>query len=223
MPAGDAPQPTGADPRGRPRTHSPGAGRRPRAALRGLRGLRDRRAPRPRARGGGRRPAGGRPLLRGVRRPGGLRDARRGRAGHVLPDRLPRPELRAARHPRPRARSPPGAAAALLRQLPAGASTSPRRTTRFWTRRLAAAPSPRPSIRAPLHRPRGARPGTRAAWRRGRRRPRRRLSQEPPDGRLADRDLVARHPRPGHRRRIVASPTRWSSTRASRSRSTRRR
>ena len=88
-----------------------GAGDGHDADLRRLCRLRDRRAPRPGPRGGGRRAARRRPLLRGLRRAGRLRGARRGGARHVLPDRLPRPQLRAARHPRPRPRPAPGAAA----------------------------------------------------------------------------------------------------------------
>ena len=51
---------------------------------------------------------------RGVRRDG------RRRARHVLADRLPRPQLRAARDPRPGHRPPPGAPGDLLRALHPG-------------------------------------------------------------------------------------------------------
>ena len=72
--------------------------------------------------------------------------------GDVLADRLPRPELRAARDPRPRDRPPPGARADVLRELPpprlplpdrrpGPARAGPRRRRRAWTSRSSTATS----------------------------------------------------------------------------------
>ena len=106
----------------------------------GLRRLRQLRRARRRAGGQRRRAPRGRELLRDLRRRRAARGARAG-AGHLFPDRLPRPQLRAHGDPLARARPPPGAARRLLRPL------SPRRLARSApdARRRAPPPGAPPS------------------------------------------------------------------------------
>ncbi len=120
LPVARPPQPPRRDPRRGPRPDRDGPPRRLRADLHRLRRLRDGRPARAGAGRGRRRAPAGRPLLRGLRRVGRVRRAGRRRAGHVLADRLPRPQLRAARHPRARDRSSSGAPGDVLRPLHPG-------------------------------------------------------------------------------------------------------
>ena len=106
---------------------SAGARGRLRPRLRRLRRLRHGRPARPGHRRGGRRAARRRPLLRVLRDRRGVRPARRRGAGDVLPDRLPGPQLRPARHQRAWGSTGTRSCATVLRQLPASRLPRPDR------------------------------------------------------------------------------------------------
>ena len=219
LPLAGPPQPARADPGPGPRPHPRGPRRWLRADLHRVRRLRDRRPARPGDRRGGRRAAGRRPLLRVLRGAGDVRGDGRRRARDLLADRLPRPQLRAARDPRPRHRPPPGARADVLRELPpARLPLADRGRRRCWPWRAQPriASGSRSSTGTSAWaswqpRSRHSPPARRSTWRRDRRprvvvrRRRARssshsLPEETADG-DDDRDLVAGHPGPGHRPR----------------------
>ena len=98
--------------------------------LRRLCRLRHRRPARPGHRRGGRRAHRGRPLLRVLCDEPRVRAAARGRAGDLLPDRLPGAQVRSAGHHGSRPRPPSRAARPVLRQLPPARLPRPDRRPR---------------------------------------------------------------------------------------------
>ena len=116
LPAGGVAQPA--------RAHRAGGARGDARATRSLRrdprrlrGVRHRRCSSTRTRRGRYRAAAGRALLRILRHPAGVRAAVRGRAGHLLPHRLPPAALRAPGRALARARPPPRARRRILPAL----------------------------------------------------------------------------------------------------------